>query len=412
MEGRKCFYRSAPLMERGLIATTIPGDERTCFNTDLTDFWVDIDRKMVDHIIGLDTQTRELVEGSSLYTPTVPMGNVVLPTETMQTVTDTIRNYEMFTNFRRKSRFGEGLGEGGAGGLVLLFYGPSGTGKTMLANGVACELHKKVLLVSLVQYKGNERATEILRFIFREAKLNDAIVFFDECESVFEDRESNPFVTAVLGEFERYDGLIILATNRAQILDDAMNRRISLVVEFRLPDHNMRRSIWQKHLPPNVKLDKDVAIETLALEFELSGGLIKNAVLAAMNTAVAREGTDAPTLRMADLVKGSKAQLRGFFQAAESVTSESYMMPRRSLADFVADPSTIGILNMIVRTTKSRGTLFSEWGFEEADMHDQGVTYLFTGLPGTGKSLAAEAIAYECGCNVRICKRVGDAAAA
>lgn len=401
VEGRKCFYRKSALIERGVISASLPTQTRTCFNTDLTDYMVDIDRKMVDYIIGLDTESKELVQGSNLYNPAVPMSNVVLCDDTMQIVTSTIRHYEMFSAFKKSSRFGEGLGDGALSGLVLLFFGPSGTGKTMLANAIASDLGKKILLVSLVQYKGDPRAAEIIRFVFREAKLNNAIVFFDECESVFESRDSNPFVTAVLNEFERYDGMIILATNKAQILDDAMNRRISVAVEFRLPDHNMRRQIWQKHLPPNIKLDGDVNLEAVALDFELSGGLIKNAMLAAMESAVARENSASPTLQMRDFVKGAKAQLRGFFQAEKALT-EAYITPHHSLSDIVVEESTYRMLEEISRVAKSRSALFSHWGFEESDLADQGAVYLFYGPSGSGKSLAAEAIAYECGCNLRI----------
>ena len=53
-------------------------------------------------------------------------------------------------------------------------------------------------------------------------------------------------------EIERHDGLMIMATNRPQDLDDAMQRRISMVFEFPKPDHLQRVEIWKSQLPSQV----------------------------------------------------------------------------------------------------------------------------------------------------------------
>ncbi|ORC84312.1 AAA ATPase [Trypanosoma theileri] len=404
---RSSFYRSSPLVANNILSLTLDGSGggRTCFNTDLMDYVVDVDRKIVDHLMGTETETAEMVPGSRLYMPDVPILNVVLPKTTKELVLTTIQHYSMFEQCKSSCGFGEGLGVS-TSGLVFLFYGPSGTGKTMLANAVAHELGKRILLVSMLQFKSDDKAPEMLRFIFREAKLNDAIIFFDECESIFESRERNPLVTSLLTEFEKYDGLIILATNKAQVIDEAMNRRISLMVEFRLPDQEMREKIWQAHLPRNLALHEDVSIPMLALNYELSGGLIRNATIAAINNAVAREKSTTPTLCMRDLEEGARLQLRGFFLAAEKppgASTESYFTPKRSLSHLVVDRQTQQQLETLVRLAKGRSTLFSQWGFNEEDCADQGAMYLFHGPSGTGKSLAAEGIAYECASTIRLC---------
>ena len=116
-------------------------------------------------------------------------------------------------------------------------------------------------------------AGENFKFIFREAKINDAILFFDECEAIFETREHGGHnVNLLLTEIERYvckcvyaytiphrhDGLIIMATNRPFDLDEAMHRRITIALEFRQPDHLLRKAIWESHIPADMKMDKDV----------------------------------------------------------------------------------------------------------------------------------------------------------
>ena len=56
----------------------------------------------------------------------------------------------------------------------------------------------------------------------------------------------------------RHDGLIILATNRPYDLDEAMHRRIMIAIEFRQPDHLLRKAIWQSHMPEQMKLGDDI----------------------------------------------------------------------------------------------------------------------------------------------------------
>ncbi len=187
--------------------------------------------------------------------------------------------------------FNEALGYGT--GTVLLFHGPSGTGKTMTANALAAHLGKKLLMASFTSANGRA-SPELLQVIFREAKLQNAVVFFDECEGFFESRDINRNFSnnALLAEIERYDDLLILATNRPFDLDHALFRRITLSVAFHLPDAQLRLRIWQSHMPAALlKPDGQapcVSLEDLARDFELSGGAIKNAILLGLSFALAR----------------------------------------------------------------------------------------------------------------------------
>jgi SpoVK/Ycf46/Vps4 family AAA+-type ATPase len=74
-----------------------------------------------------------------------------------------------------------------------------------------------------------------LRGLFREAQMNNAVLFFDECEVVFRTRNhgGDRLLNSLLTEIERHEGIVFLATNRPYDLDEAMHRRITSVLEYR-----------------------------------------------------------------------------------------------------------------------------------------------------------------------------------
>lgn len=388
IHNRKVFYRNSTLVSDGFIRVSDKLSE------DLMNCQVDIDRRMLDYFVGLDCEFGEIVEGSNLYYPKVKLENVIIPENTKKLILSTVSNYEEFKKYRKKFGFEDIVSYGR--GIVLLFYGESGTGKTYLANAIANQLQKKILLINFGSL--GDKVGDILKFIFREAKINDALLFFDECESFFESRDKfvsniQPFLT----EIERHDGLIILATNRPYDLDEAMHRRITLAIEFQTPDPFLRESIWRKHLPEQLHSD-DIDFEKLALNYELTGGLIKNAVLTALSLSVSRD-TQNPKIKQDDLEKGAKLQLRGEFSQK---SFEKKVTPQRSLDELILDDKVKDIIYNIVSFEKSRRILYSQWGFNEKMSQRHGTSILVYGPTGCGKSSVLEGIGFELGLPLKV----------
>ncbi len=179
--------------------------------------------------------------------------------------------------------------------VTLLFSGPPGVGKTAAARALAFELGRPLLVVDYAEVQNcfvGQTEKNIVR-AFRGARRSGAVLFWDEADAMFHDREaaSRPFesrhVNVLLQELERFEGVCVLATNRKIVLDRALARRIAVKVEFRSPDRGMRRRIWGLLLPPELPLDDDVDLDRLA-GADLTGGEIKNAVVNAAGFASVR----------------------------------------------------------------------------------------------------------------------------
>lgn len=278
-------------------------------------------------------------------------------------------------------------------GVVLLFVGAPGTGKTMTAKAIAKELGKRLLLVDPQQVYDLKRPIEDnLSELFREARLQNAIVFFDECEAIFQHRlQGNPHLSLILSAIEHYDGIIIMSTNTPGLLDPALDRRVLFRVVFEAPSLNLRKRIWEVHLSGKVNLADDVDLGLLARQFDFSGGYIKNAVLVAINRALSRPIRPVQ-LTHEDLEVAARTQLR----ARLSEYAENEITPLR-ITDLVLPEETAAQVNDILAAAQSRSIVFQEWGFGAKMNKGKGLSALFDGEPGTGKTLCAEILAAELG---------------
>jgi len=197
-------------------------------------------------------------------------------------------------------------------GYRALFYGPPGTGKTLTAAllGKANSLDVYRIDLSMVVSKYIGETEKNLANIFNRAEKQNWILFFDEADALFgkrtstkdaHDRYANQEISYLLQRIEDYPGLIILATNLKNNMDDAFNRRFQSFIHFPMPDPSMRFELWKNTLPLDMKLEEEVDIKNIAEDYELSGGSITNVVRYVTLMAVNREEL---VLRKEDFIKG------------------------------------------------------------------------------------------------------------
>ena len=181
-------------------------------------------------------------------------------------------------------------------GVIALFAGPSGTGKTMAAEAVASALRQDLYRIDLAavvsKYIGETEKN--LATAFDEAQRAGAVLFFDEADALFgkrtevkdaHDRYANLEINYLLQRVETFTGLVILATNRQSALDEAFLRRLRFSIRFELPGAAARAELWRRSFPPDTPRE-ELDFDALAVP-DLSGGSIQVAALAAAYLAAA-----------------------------------------------------------------------------------------------------------------------------
>lgn len=179
--------------------------------------------------------------------------------------------------------------------VTMLFYGPPGVGKTAAAEAMAATLKKRILVAdySKIQNCWVGQTEKNIVKIFEKAREGDCVLFWDEADAMFYDRETASHnweirdVNVLLQELEKFDGVCILSTNRKVELDKALARRISLKIEFKPPTREQALAIWKKLLPNKLPLADNVDFAALCAN-DLTGGEIKNVILNAARRAAAR----------------------------------------------------------------------------------------------------------------------------
>ncbi|MGI9304375.1 MAG: ATP-binding protein [Gammaproteobacteria bacterium] len=248
-------------------------------------------------------------------TPHFSWDDIVLPPEHMEQLRAMCDHVKYRALVYESWGFDEKLALGK--GVSTLFAGPPGTGKTMaadiMAKALGLDLYKIDLSTIVSKYIGETEKN--LSRIFTEAAASNSILLFDEADALFgkrtevrdsHDRYANIEVSYLLQKMEEYDGVVILATNLRQNMDEAFVRRLHFIVEFPFPEAEDRRRIWQGVWPQAAPQGPDVDLDFLAHSIEVAGGNIRNIAVASAFMAAA----DGGAIIMKHLVQATQREYR------------------------------------------------------------------------------------------------------
>lgn len=204
-------------------------------------------------------------------------------------------------------------------GMIALFYGQPGTGKTYAAGAVANALAKPLIGLDCSalrdSYYGEseklvKNSFDMMHKMSKELD-NPPVFLINEADQLVHNRsERNSYASRtdssiqniILEAMESFPGIMILTTNLDKNIDEAYFRRFNLKLKFNPPDLTCRIKLWELHLSKGIPGATEIDIEYLAKTYEFTGGQIDLVVNNACSEAITRSGK-LRRLTMADIVK-------------------------------------------------------------------------------------------------------------
>jgi SpoVK/Ycf46/Vps4 family AAA+-type ATPase len=234
---------------------------------------------------------------AKLLTTNSSWGDLVLPEDTLNDLNEIISwHYN-----EEKIREDWGYNKIVKPGFRTVFFGPSGTGKSLTAAILGQKLGIDVYRIDITKIvsKYIGETVKNLESLFKQAENKNWILFFDEAESLFgrrtsgssvNDKYANQEVGYLLQRIEDYPGIVIIATNLKSQMDDAFLRRFQNYIHFPQPEHDLRELLWKNSFKSeNSSLKLEIDYKKLANQFEITGGVICNVIRTCLIQAIINE---------------------------------------------------------------------------------------------------------------------------
>ena len=269
---------------------------------------------------------------------------------------------------------------------VLYLQGDYGAGR----RSAAATLGRPLLAVAGRRLAAGDADgfTELVRLIGREVRLQGALLYWEDFDVELAEG-SDARLAALFWLLAALPGPAFLSGSATWEPAGDLRGVAFLRIPFPLPGPGERLRLWHAALAGTRVPPSDLA--GLAGAFRLSGGQVRDAAATARNLAIARDPA-APQVTLADLHAACRLHSnRKLAELAVQIT------PHYTWDDIVLPDDQLAQLREIHDQVRHRNLVYDTWGFDGKLAMGKGLSILFAGPPGTGKTMAADVLAHGLG---------------
>ncbi len=383
IESRARFAPESPLIRHSLVHL-LPDQNQT--RPTLLAHYLKVDDQIARWLLAERSLDERLASFSGFIAPDVSLNGLPLDDRLRRDLSSLIVRAQM--NWRMGWR-----------SITIYFQGPLGAGQRRIAEAMARELAQPLLAADLAR-AANATHTDFeerLKLLFREARLRDAIIFLDNVDAL-RCAEREPHFQSLLESLAEAPVLTILSGRQpwGSFSHDKPGVPLGVVtVTIPFPDFERRKSHWRSSLGAAGIQLSDGELDALSNRFRLTPDRIEDAVAMARNCA---DWTGAPIGDGTNVDWFAELMASARRQSSHDLSSLAWKIePHYAWSDIVLPDDAVAQLRELCSRVSNQHEVLGKWGFGEKLAHGKGVSALFAGPSGTGKTMAAEIIANELG---------------
>ena len=274
--------------------------------------------------------------------------------------------------------------------VIFYLHGPYGAGKRALAEAVSHDLELPVLVGDVEQMlSGPLGFEETIWLLCREAILQPAVLCLEHVDNLLAESDKHRVhIQALVEAMHAFVRVAFLLGSKVWQPQGVLSDEAFIALEMPHMDVMTRKQLWQRYLQGHHRLADDVDWGVLASNFRLQPGQMREALAAAETLACWRSPAEG-CITMADLCAACRAQ-----SSARLDALARKLDPRYTWDDIVLPHDQLAQLKELCNQARFRHLVYGDWGFDRKLSLGKGLNALFSGPPGTGKTMAAEVIAH------------------